>query len=106
MSVTVGVGIIILRHDGKILVGKRKGKHAQKYAIPGGSIIAGESFAEAVIREAKEETNLVIYNPVVINITNNLETYREEGIHTASITLFTEDFSGELKIMEPDKCEE
>lgn len=103
--VTAGIGIIILKDDGKILVGKRKGKHAQKYSIPGGGINPGETFEAAAIRETKEETNLTIHDPVVINITNNLETFREEGVHHISVTLLAKSFSGELKTMEPDKCE-
>lgn len=105
-SQTIGVGVIVINGDGKILIGKRKGRHAQKYAIPGGSLDIGETFTDAAIREIKEETNLVIQNPEVISITNNLETYKKEGVHHVSVTLLAQGFAGELKIMEPDKCAE
>ena len=42
------------------MVGKRKGSHAQKYSIPGGSLGLGETFEKGAIREIKEETNLDI----------------------------------------------
>jgi 8-oxo-dGTP diphosphatase len=101
----VGLGIIIVNAEGKILIGKRKGSHAQKYSIPGGHLDLGETFEAGAIREIKEETDLDIANPKVIAVSNNLETYREEGKHYISVFLLVETFSGELRLMEPDKCE-
>lgn len=100
----VGLGIIIVNSDGKILVGKRIGGHAQKYSIPGGHLDLGETFELGAIREAKEETNLDLENPRVIAITNNLETYREEGKHYISVILLANKYSRDLKNMEPNKC--
>jgi ADP-ribose pyrophosphatase YjhB (NUDIX family) len=105
-SPIVGVGIIIENSDGKILVGKRKGSHAPYFSIPGGSLEMGETFEGAAIREVQEETNLTISNPQVIAVANNLKTFKEEGIHSVSIILHTNTFSGELEVMEPAKCEE
>jgi 8-oxo-dGTP diphosphatase len=100
----VGIGVIIVNHDGKVLIGKRKGSHAPYYSIPGGNLDLGETFKEGAIREIKEETDLDINKPEVIAVTNNLETYRSEGLHYISIIMLVQDFSGELKIKEPDKC--
>lgn len=102
----VGLGIVIINHDGKVLIGKRKGAHAPYYSIPGGNLDLGETFEAGAAREVKEETNLDIKKPEVIAVTNNLETYRGEGWHYISIILLVKDFSGELKIMEPEKCAE
>ena len=102
----VGLGIIIVNHDGKILIGKRKGSHAPYYSIPGGHLELGETFEEGAIRETKEETDLDIIDPKVIAVTNNLETYRNEGLHFISIILLANDFSGDLRNMEPEKCDE
>ena len=102
----VGIGVIVINKDGKVLIGKRIGHHAQKYSIPGGHLELGETFEETAIRELKEETNLDTKNPKVIAITNGLETYKEEGLHYVSVILLVKDFSGDLKIMEPDSCEE
>ena len=77
----------------QVLIGKRIGHHAQKYSIPGGHLELGETFEETAIRELKEETNLDTKNPKVIAITNNLETYREEGLHYVSVMLLVKDFS-------------
>ncbi|MBU0707900.1 NUDIX domain-containing protein [Patescibacteria group bacterium] len=102
----VGLGVIIVNHEGKVLVGKRKNSHAPFYSIPGGHLDPGETFEKGAIREVKEETSLDIKNPKVIAVTNNLETYRNEGLHYISIALIAKEFSGVIKIMEPDKCEE
>ncbi len=102
----VGVGVIILNKDGHILVGKRKGSFAEKWSIPGGGLEMGETFENTAIREIKEETNLDISEPKVIAVTNNLGTYKEEGKHYISIVLLAATYSGELKNMEPEKCEE
>ncbi len=102
----VGLGIILENHEGKILVGKRKGSHSPYYSIPGGHLDPGETFEAGAVREIKEETDLDIRDPKVIAVTNNLETYRNEGLHHISIVLLAKGFSGDLKIMEPGKCEE
>lgn len=102
----VGIGVVIINHDGKVLIGKRKGTHAPHYSIPGGNLDLGETFEDGAIREIKEETDLDIKKPEVIAITNNLETYRSEEVHYISIILLVQDFSGKPKIMEPKKCAE
>ena len=104
--VRVGLGIIIVNDDGKILIGKRQGSFAAKYSIPGGSLDVGEGFEEGAIREIKEETNLDIKDPKVIAVTNNLETFKEDNVHFISMVFLVKEFSGELKLMEPEKCSE
>ena len=101
----VGIGVILLKDD-KILIGKRKGNYAPWYSIPGGHLEEGESFVETAIREVKEETGISIHQLEVIAVTNNLDTYKKEGIHHVSVILLTKDFTGEPQIMEPNKCEE
>lgn len=101
----IGIGVIIINEEGRVLIGKRKGSHAQFHSIPGGWYELGETFEEAAIREAKEETDLDISDPQVIAVTNNMETFKSEGIHSISIVLLAKRFSGELKVMEPEKCE-
>jgi 8-oxo-dGTP diphosphatase len=100
----VGLGVIIVNHDGKVLIGKRTGSHAPYYSIPGGNLDLGETFEKGAAREIKEETDLDIRNPEVIAVTNNLETYRAEGLHYISVIMLVKDFYGQLKTMEPEKC--
>lgn len=101
----VGIGIIIVNQQGQILIGKRKNSHAPYYSIPGGHMELGETFSQCAIREVEEETGLTIYKPQVIAVTNNLATYSESGKHYISVALLATEFSGELTLKEPDKCE-
>ncbi|MFZ6036191.1 MAG: nucleotide triphosphate diphosphatase NUDT15 [Patescibacteria group bacterium] len=102
----VGLGVIIVNAEGNILVGKRIGSHAPYYSIPGGHLDMGETFEQAAIREVREETGMDISQPRVIAITNNLETYRESGLHYISVVLQAGSHRGEPVIREPEKCSE
>ena len=101
----VGIGVIIENQDKKILIGKRIGSHSPLFSIPGGHLELGETFEEAAIKEVFEETGLIISNPKVICITNNLRTFKDEGKHYVSINLFTNEFTGDVVVKEKDKCE-
>jgi len=64
----VRVAAIIIR-DGEILL-VRHLKHGKTYwLLPGGGVDYGETLAEALVREIKEETNLdiVVGRPVLMN---------------------------------------
>ena len=100
----VGIGVVIVNNEGKVLVGRRRGSHAQLYSIPGGHLELGETFEEAAVKEIKEETGLDIIDPTVFCVTNNLRTYREEGIHYISVCLVVNKFNGEPTNLEPEKC--
>lgn len=100
----VGIGVIIENKSGEILIGKRIGKHAPYYSIPGGKLNLGEQFETAAVREISEETGLKINNPKVIAITNNLRTFKKERLHYISIILHVKKYSGKLSILEPKKC--
>ncbi len=100
----VGIGVVIVNAAGKILVGKRRGSHAQYYSIPGGHLELGETFEEAAVKEIKEETGLEIIEPKVFCVTNNLRTYQEEGKHYISVCLFATKYNGEPVNLEPEKC--
>ena len=88
--------------DGKVLMGKRKGKHgAGEYAWPGGHLEYMESFEECARREVREETGLEIYNIRFIRLLN-LQGYNK---HYVDIGLMADWQSGEPELKEPEKCE-
>ncbi|MBL7782106.1 MAG: NUDIX domain-containing protein [Saprospiraceae bacterium] len=101
----VGIGVIIQNEQGEILIGKRRGGHAPYYSIPGGHLELGETFEKAAIKEVFEETGLIISDPKVFCVTNNLRTYLSEGKHYISINLFTRHYEGIVTLKEPEKCE-
>jgi len=95
----VGVGAVIIC-KGKILLEKRKGQPGRgKWTIPGGLVELGESAEQTVIREAKEETNLEVENPELIDVVNNI-TADENGkikYHFVIVDYFVKLKGGTLK---------
>jgi 8-oxo-dGTP diphosphatase len=58
---TVGVGAFVFDRDGRVLLvlrGKAPGKGL--WAVPGGKLEPGETLAQGVAREVREETGLVV----------------------------------------------
>ena len=99
----VGVGVIVIK-DGMVLLGKRKNAHgAGCWHFPGGHLEFNEELEDCAKRETLEETSINIKNIKMGTFTNDL--FKKEEKHY--ITLFmTADFdSGEVKAMEPHKCE-
>lgn len=60
--------LILIENGNRILLQNRVKDDWKGYALPGGHVDAGESFVEAAIREAKEETGLRIKNPRLVGV--------------------------------------
>ncbi len=100
--VQVGIGVMIIK-DGKVLLGKRKGKHgAGEYAWPGGTFEYMESFEDSAKREVMEEAGIEIENVRFLRL-YNLKTYAPR--HYVDIGLVADWKSGEPQLLEPEKCE-
>lgn len=57
----IGVGVVITRADGAVLLGRRVYRDAPEcWCLPGGKVDAGESFETAAVRETQEECGLAI----------------------------------------------
>ena len=101
----VGVGVFIVRTDGKILLGKRKGSHsAGTWCTPGGHLEWGESLEMCAERETHEETGVRIKNIRFGTVTNDV--FIKEDRHYLTVWMIAEYESGEAERREPDKCEE
>ncbi len=97
----VGVGVLVFK-DGKLLMGKRVGKHGYgKWSVPGGYLEYGEDFAECAAREVMEETSIKIKNIRFYTAVNNF--FHDEKSHSITIFMSGDWASGEPKITEPDK---
>lgn len=98
----VGIGVLIFNKE-YLLLGQRQSIHGRStWGPPGGHLEFGETFAACAIRETKEETDLVIRDPKVVAITNDV--FKEENKHYVSIFV-NACFPTEQKIVnnEPDK---
>lgn len=101
MDIKIGAGAIIVE-DNKILLAKRKNNHgAGTYGSVGGHIEFGEAPTEAVIREAKEELDIIICNLEFICCTNLIKYQK----HYIDITFSAKIKSGIPKIIDEDKIE-
>lgn len=109
-KVGAGLGVLILK-DNKILLGKRHTNpnkadselHGEgTWTMPGGKLEFGESFEEGAKREVFEETGLELGKIEVICVNNDKNDYA----HFITIGLFSDDFIGEPKVMEPDEITE
>lgn len=99
----VGVGVM-LRNDGKILLGKRKNAHGEgSWSFPGGHLEFKESWEACAKREVFEETGLEIKNLQFATATNDI--FEKEGKHYITIIIIADYAVGELQLKEPDKCE-
>jgi len=109
-KVGVGFGVMILK-DGKLLLGRRHEdpekassllNGAGKWTMPGGKLDFGETFENGAKREVLEETGMSLNNMEVICVNQDIV----ESAHFITIGLFSDDFSGEPKVMEPDEITE
>ncbi len=103
-QVRVGVGVM-LWHDGKVLLGRRKGAHgAGQLSFPGGHMEKGESIEECVLREMREEVGPAVE---FVNLRHQV-TARSSRFMPRDylhIGMSAKWVSGEPVLMEPDKCD-
>ncbi len=103
----VGVGVFITSpaRPGSVLLGKRIGSAGSgSYALPGGHLEFGESWAECAEREVKEETGLAVRKMRVGTVINSVE--RETNYHYLVVFMVCEAEPGSEPInCEPAKCE-
>ncbi len=106
-KIGVGFGIMILK-NGKLLLGKRHENPekassllngAGTWTMPGGKLEFGETFEKGAKREALEETGITLNKVKVICVNQDII----ETAHFITIGLFSDTFSGEPKVMEPDE---
>jgi len=100
--IRVAVGAIVFNKEGKVLIGRR-GKSSRdevgKWDFPGGAVDFGETFEEAIKREAKEEFGI---NIKLIEFFRPVQVI-EPGKHWVGAFFIAKLASGEAKLLEKDK---
>ncbi|MDX3976837.1 NUDIX domain-containing protein [Shinella sp.] len=100
----LGCGLAILR-EGRLLLYRRLGApEAGSWNIVGGKIDHMERAVDSARREAEEESGLTIGTVDFLCISEQIIV--EERQHWLSLIYVTEDFSGEPRVMEPEKLPE
>src|ERR1700733_6071482 len=98
----VGVGVIVIK-EGKTLLGKRKNAHGSgNWSAAGGHLEFGETVEECAKRELFEETGLIALSMHLGPWTNDV---MDGNKHYITLFVFVDQFQGEPKLLEPEKCE-
>ncbi|WP_349680918.1 NUDIX hydrolase [Methanobrevibacter sp. UBA212] len=90
---------IIKNDSGEILIVKRHPKSRtdpEMWELPGGKVEKGEHFADALVREIKEETNLNV------NVGDFCEAVQNDYSHkrTVQLMMYLDDVEGSVAISE------
>jgi len=105
--VRVGVCVVI-RKEGRVLMGKRLKSHGVGcWCLPGGHIEFGETPEDAARREVREETGLEIGTLAMSESLPWVNTFwPEDGKQYVTLYMEGEYTGGKPKAMEPEKCAE
>ena len=94
----MGVGAVVV-HEGRVLL-IRRGKEPLKgrWLIPGGTVELGETLEQAVVREVREETGLVVRPREVVLVFDRIERAGETVLwHYVIVDYRCEYVSGDLQ---------
>ena len=90
--------LCLIYQGNKILVQEKVGtRYPGGLVFPGGHVEEGESLTESVIREMREETGLLIENPIPCGFKDWI---MEDGIRYLVLLYKTDKFKGEIKSSE------
>ncbi|MBG76992.1 MAG: NUDIX hydrolase [Pelagibacteraceae bacterium] len=91
------VAAIIKKNDRFLIVQRNRKKHlGLKWEFPGGKVMEGESFEEALLREIKEELNIII----ILQDKIAEEKYKDEKIDLVLHYYLCNEKSGTIKLNE------
>ncbi len=97
---------IVLKKDDQVLLAKRQntGYHDGDYSLVAGHVELGETYTQAIIREAKEEANIdLIPNKLVVTYIQHRKS-QTDGSERVDAYFLAEEWLGEIKNLEPEKC--
>ncbi len=101
----VGVGALIIDDTGRLFL-SRRGPQARNerglWEFPGGGVEFGETLADALKREIREEYGIEIVVGALLDVVDHI--LPEEGQHWVSPTFLCRIAAGEPHILEPEKC--
>ncbi len=75
----------IIVEGGKILVMYRNKHGSEYYTLVGGQVAEGETTEQALVREIKEETGLIITRAQLVFIENHTEPYNQQYIYVCEV---------------------
>jgi mutator protein MutT len=96
----LGVGAVIVEGDQVVLIRRGQEPLRGRWSIPGGVVEAGETLREAAMREAREETGLVVEAGELLEVFESIVPGAESGkseYHYVVIDFLCRRKSGELR---------
>jgi len=97
---------LVLQKENKILLLRRfnTGYEDGNYSFIAGHVNKGETFTQAMVREAKEEAGIDI-KPEVLEV---VHVMHRRSFEQERVDLFfaTDEWNGSIKNKEPDKCDD
>jgi 8-oxo-dGTP diphosphatase len=69
----IGVGAVLPREDGVLLVRLTYSQHRGKFMFPGGKVEAGESLEAALVREVREETGVEVAPRGIVSVRHRVD---------------------------------
>lgn len=93
-------GALIRRDGGLVLVANRRRDRSVDWTPPGGVIDAGETIAEGLVREVREETGLVVH--ALTRCAYRVEVQAPELDWVLTVEAWEAEASGEMCIADPD----
>jgi len=96
--------LLILEKDNEVLLARRcnTGHEDGNYSLVGGHLQDNESLTQAIIRETKEEIGIAI-SPENLKLVYITHFTKDNRIH---FYFKVNSWEGEIKNMEPEKCED
>ncbi len=104
----IGAYLVLIK-DSKILLSRRNdSQYKGTYSLVCGHVEKGEDVITAIVREAKEETNITL-DPkrmqVIAAVHRPNANYKGNTIDIIDFFIFADDFDGQPTNMEPDKTQ-
>ena len=96
--------LCLIQKDGQYLLQDRVKKDWKGFTLPGGHIEQGESIVDAVIREMKEETGLIVVKPRLCGVKQfPLKEGKYENGRYLVFLFVVDEFHGEMSSSEEGK---
>jgi ADP-ribose pyrophosphatase YjhB (NUDIX family) len=87
----------LIEHDGSyLLVREGKARNRRVYNLPGGKLLSGETLAEGVVRETREETGLRISPKALIGLYHCPDT--GEGLAVLDVIFWADAVGGKIHV--------